>query len=148
MIIDYVSPVLGKHMDVSHSPDDTFQAYMLGVGFVIFPVDHHIYSPVDGVISLIFKSKHAVAIKHATGVQVLIHLGFGTVDLNGEGITLHVELHKEVKQGDLLLSFDMDFLTKNARSIATPVVFVQQKHMKILHEELVNGKISMQLDIS
>jgi glucose-specific phosphotransferase system IIA component len=148
MRVDYLSPILGKHMDVSHAPDDTFQAYMLGVGFVIFPDDNKIYSPTDGVVSLIFPTKHAIAVKHASGIQILIHLGFGTVDLKGEGITLHVELHQHVKQGDLLLSFDFDFLSKNALSLATPVVFLQNKHLTILKEEIINQKLYMQLEIS
>jgi glucose-specific phosphotransferase system IIA component len=148
MRVDYLSPILGKHMDVSHAPDDTFQAYMLGVGFVIFPDDNKIYSPTDGVVSLIFPTKHAIAVKHASGIQILIHLGFGTVDLKGEGITLHVELHQQVKQGDLLLSFDFDFLSKHATSLATPVVFLQNKHLTILKEEVINQKICMQLEIS
>jgi glucose PTS system EIICBA or EIICB component len=148
MRVDYLSPIRGKHMDVSHAPDETFRAYMLGVGFVIFPDDNKIYSPCDGVISLIFPTKHAIAIKHSSGIQILIHLGFGTVDLKGEGILVHTQLHQIVKQGDLLLSFDWEFLVKNAMSIATPVVFLQHKHLTILNEEIVDSKIYMQLEIS
>ena len=148
MRVDYLSPIQGKHMDVSHAPDDTFQAYMLGVGFVIFPEDNRIYAPVDGVISMIFLTKHAIAIKHSSGIQVLIHVGFGTSELLGNGFTLHVSLHQMVKQGDLLLTLDVDYLSKHAISLATPVVFVQHKNLAILKEELIDSKIYMQLEIS
>jgi glucose-specific phosphotransferase system IIA component len=148
MKIDYQSPIIGKHLDISYAPDDTFSRGMLGVGFVIFPEDDHIYSPIDGIISLVFPTKHAIAIKHASGINILIHVGFGTVDLNGEGISLCVKLHDEVKQGDLLVEFDRPFLEKNAISTATPVVFLQKDHLKIINEDIKDQRIMLELDIT
>ncbi|TNF08553.1 MAG: PTS glucose transporter subunit IIA [Bacillota bacterium] len=148
MKIDYQSPIIGKHLDISYAPDDTFSRGMLGVGFVIFPEDDHIFSPIDGIISLVFPTKHAIAIKHVSGINILIHVGFGTVDLKGEGINLCVKLHDEVKQGDLLIQFDRPFLEKNAISTATPVVFLQKEKLEVIHEKVIDQKIMLELDIT
>ena len=148
MRISYRSPIYGKHLDVTHAPDDTFSMRLLGCGFVIYPEDNHVYSPIDGLISLVFPTKHAIAVKHQSGINILIHLGFGTVDLNGEGIEIHVKLHQEVKQGELLMSFDKPFLEKNAISIATPVVFLQKETMEIISENHSNQFVELELDIT
>jgi len=148
MRINYQSPLSGKHLDISYAPDDTFSKGMLGCGFVIFPTDDKIYAPIDGIISLVFPTKHAIAIKHDSGINVLIHVGFGTVDLKGEGIELFVKLHDEVKKGDLLIQYDLPFLEKNAMSIATPVVFLQKNHISILNEENCNHKLCLELEIT
>lgn len=148
MKISYRSPISGKHLDVTYAPDDTFSMRLLGPGFVIYPEDNQVFSPIDGLISLVFPTKHAIAIKHQSGVNVLIHLGFGTVDLNGEGIQLLVKLHQEVKKGELLMTFDKPFLEKNAISIATPVVFLQKESLEIINEHINNGYTELELDIS
>ena len=148
MKINYQSPLSGKHLDITYAPDDTFSKGMLGCGFVIFPTDDKIYSPVDGIISLVFPTKHAIAIKHESGINLLIHLGFGTVDLKGEGIELFVKLHDEVKKGDLLMQFDLPFLETNAMSIATPVVFLQKNELTILNQEVKDQTLYLELDVS
>jgi glucose-specific phosphotransferase system IIA component len=147
MKINYQSPLSGKHLDITYAPDDTFSKGMLGCGFVIFPNDDKIFSPVDGIISLVFPTKHAIAIKHESGINVLIHLGFGTVDLKGEGIELYVKLHDEVKKGDLRMQFDLPFLEKNAMSIATPVVFLQKNELTILNKETKDHMLCLELEI-
>ncbi|MDX9691315.1 MAG: PTS glucose transporter subunit IIA [Acholeplasmataceae bacterium] len=147
MKLDYQSPIIGKHLDISYAPDDTFSRGMLGCGFVIFPEDDKIYSPIDGIISLVFPTKHAIAVKHVSGINILIHLGFGTVDLKGEGINIHVKLHDEIKKGDLLVQFDKPFLERNAISTATPVVFLQKEKCTILNEDVSNQRIQLELDI-
>jgi glucose-specific phosphotransferase system IIA component len=148
MKINYRSPICGKHVDVTYAPDDTFSMRLLGCGFVVYPEDDQVYSPIDGIISLVFPTKHAIAVKHDSGINVLIHLGFGTVDLKGEGIHLFVKLHQAVKQGELLMSFDKPFLEKNAISIATPVVFLQKENLTILSETTLKGYAELELDIS
>ena len=148
MRINYQSPLSGKHLDISNAPDDTLSKGMLGCGFVIFPTDDKIYAPIDGIVSLVFPTKHAIAIKHDSGINVLIHVGFGTVDLKGEGLELFVKLHDEVKKGDLLIQYDMPFLEKNAMSIATPVVFLQKNNLSILKEETCNHKLCLELEIT
>jgi len=131
MIINYRAPILGKHEDISLTPDDTFSSYMVGPGFVIFPEDNQLFSPIDGVISHVFSSKHVIAIKHESGIQVLIHLGLGSVELQGKGITSYVELNQRVNQGDLIMSFEYDYFKDHIKSLAIPIVFVQKASLKV-----------------
>jgi len=147
MRIHYIAPITGEHLDVSSTPDDTFSQGLLGPGFVIHPKDNHIYAPCDGTISLLFPTNHAIAIHHPSGINLLIHIGFGTVDLKGEGFTAHKKLHDQVKQGDLLITFDFEFLLKHAISMAIPVVFLQKERVDIISQRIVNEKIEMELEI-
>lgn len=147
MIINYRAPIKGEHLDVSMTHDDTFSKYMVGKGFVIYPTDNKIYAPIDGMISHIFPTKHAIAIKHVSGINVLIHLGFGTVDLNGKGIILFIEMNQIVKQGDLLLSFDYDYLKRNTKSMDVPVVFMQKENLKIIKIEAGTTYAQMIIDV-
>ena len=148
MKIHFVSPIAGILEDVSRTPDDTFSQGLLGPGFVITPTDDQIYAPCDGKISLLFPTHHAIAIHHASGINILIHIGFGTVDLKGEGFMVHKMLHDDVKQGDLLISFDDDFLRKHAISMAVPVVFLQKENLTILSKKEKNNFVEMELDIT
>jgi len=147
MRIDYVAPIEGEHLDVSVAPDDTFSQGLLGPGFVILPKHHQVFAPFDGKISLLFPTNHAIAIHHASGVNCLIHIGFGTVDLKGEGFTVHKKLHDEVKQGDLLIEFNYDFLSKHGVSMASPVVFLQKKSVSILSRNDDQKRIQMLLEV-
>jgi len=148
MRIDYCAPIQGEHLDVSVAPDDTFSQGLLGPGFVILPSDHKIYAPFDGKISLLFPTYHALAIHHASGINCLIHIGFGTVDLKGEGFTVHKKLHDEVKQGDLLIEFDFDFLSQHGISMATPVVFLQKQKLDILSRNDTHPRVQMILEVT
>jgi glucose-specific phosphotransferase system IIA component len=148
MRIDYVAPIQGEHLDVSVAPDDTFSQGLLGPGFVILPSDRKIYAPFDGIISLLFPTYHALAIHHASGINCLIHIGFGTVDLKGEGFTVYKKLHDEVKQGDLLLEFDFDFLSQHAISMATPIVFLQKQKLDILSRNDNHSRVHMILEVT
>lgn len=148
MIIDYRAPMKGEHLDISMTHDDTFSQHLVGNGFVIFPIDNKIYAPIDGIISHIFPTKHAIAIKHSSGINVLVHLGFGTVNLKGEGITSYIEMNQKVKQGDLLLSFDFDFLKRNTSSMDIPVVFMQKNMLNIIEVKVETPYIHMLIDVS
>jgi len=147
MKVSYVAPIKGEHLDISLAPDETFREGLLGPGFVIYPKDHQVFAPMDGKISLLFPTHHAIAITDAHGLNVLIHVGFGTVDLKGEGFTVHKKLHDDVKQGDLILSFDYAFLREHAFSLATAVVFLQKKALTIIDQKEINQYTHMTLNI-
>ncbi len=148
MIIDYRAPIKGEHLDVSMAHDDTFSQYLVGNGFVIYPTDNKIFAPIEGIISHIFPTKHAIVIKHNSGINVLIHLGFGTVNLKGENIISFVEINQTVKQGDLLLSFDFEFLKRNTSSMDIPVVFMQKNNLEIIELKAETPYIHMLIAVS
>ena len=147
MIINYMSPVKGEQFDVSKASDDVFSQGLLGSGFVIHPSDHFVYAPIDGVISMIFPTKHAIAIKHESGIVILIHIGFNTVDLKGNGFTLHALLNQNVKQGDLILEFDDDYLRKNASSLDTSVIFMQRDLIYVHSSIVINQHYHMEIEV-
>jgi glucose-specific phosphotransferase system IIA component len=147
MMINYMSPVKGEQFDVSKASDDVFSEGLLGSGFVIHPTDHFVYAPIDGIISMIFPTKHAIAIKHISGVAVLIHVGFNTVDLKGNGFTLHTSLNQRVKQGDLILEFDDDYLRKNASSLETSVVFMQKDLILVHASKVIKEHYHMEIEV-
>ncbi|MBN2299606.1 MAG: PTS glucose transporter subunit IIA [Acholeplasmataceae bacterium] len=147
MIINYRAPILGEHFDVSKTPDDTFSNYLVGKGFVIFPKDHFIYAPIDGIITHIFPTKHIIVITHDSGINLMIHLGLESGILKGEGINLEVKLNQKVQQGDLVMSFDYDYLKEKLTSLVIPVVFIQKNHLEIIESNFKNSIIELLLNV-
>lgn len=131
------SPLDGTAADLSTTPDEAFAGKMMGDGAVVTPTGDTVYAPEDGVISLVFDTKHAIGLTTDSGVEMLIHVGIDTVNLNGEGFTALVTTGQKVKKGDPLLKIDLDYLKSHAPSVATPVLCSEMEdNMKIrlLHE--------------
>jgi PTS system D-glucosamine-specific IIC component len=118
------SPLTGKADDLSTAPDEAFAGKMMGDGVVVTPVDGIVVAPADGVISFVFPSKHAVGLTTADGLELLIHIGIDTVKLDGKGFETLVKQGDNVKEGDKLLSFDIEFVKNNAPSIASPCICI------------------------
>ncbi|WP_338232012.1 N-acetylglucosamine-specific PTS transporter subunit IIBC [Companilactobacillus muriivasis] len=94
--------------DIEKVSDPTFAQKMLGDGYAVVPTDGKITAPVDGTISTIFPTKHALGIKTANGLEVLVHMGIDTVQLKGEPFDLKVKEGQEVRHGDQLAQVDLD----------------------------------------
>ncbi len=120
---DFSMPMNGQIVALSEIPDKVFAQGMMGPGFGIVPEGDTVHSPINGKIVSVFPTKHAVGLETDTGVEVLIHVGLDTVKLNGEGFELLVEDGQLVQQGDALLKIDLDYITANAPSTTTPVIF-------------------------
>lgn len=127
----YKHPFEGECQDVSQTPDEVFSQKLLGPGFVYHPSSGHVIAPIEGVISMIFPTKHAISIKHKKGFEVLIHVGLDTVELKGEGFTHHVTLNQKVSIGDPLLTFDLNLINEKA-IVYSPVVFVQMQTLTLV----------------
>ena len=119
----FYAPIKGEVKEITETPDPTFAQKMMGDGVVIFPEEGKVYAPCDGSVGFVFGTKHAMGLRSKEGIEILIHVGIDTVNLNGEGFTVHVKDGQEIKQGDLLMEMDLAFLKENAPSIATPIVF-------------------------
>jgi PTS system glucose-specific IIA component len=123
----------GVSVDLSDVNDEVFSQKMMGEGIAIKPSDNKIYSPCDGTIAVVMKeSKHAVAIRNEDGIELLIHVGIDTVNLNGEGFELHCEEGKKVKKGDLLLSFDREFIKEKGLDDITMLVITESNNHKLV----------------
>ena len=116
------SPVEGIAGDISTLPDEIFSNRVMGDGVAITPTDGMVYAPEDGEIVFVFKTKHSIGLLTKSGVNLVLHMGIDTVQLNGEGFESFVEVGSRVKKGDPLLRMDLDFVKKNATSIMSPIV--------------------------
>lgn len=125
-----LSPVNGEVLELSEVPDEVFSAKMLGDGFAVLPAENRIYAPVDGEITVLFPTKHAVAITTKEGLEVLVHIGVDTVKLGGEGFTAHVNQGDRVKKGELLLTLDLELIKEKARSMISPVIITNMDKVK------------------
>lgn len=100
------SPLDGTIVDVTTLPDETFSKELMGKGIAIKPDSEMILAPSDGEIIAVFPTNHAIGIKTTDGVEVLIHVGIDTVNMQGTGFTCKVALHEHIKKGTPLVSFD------------------------------------------
>jgi len=116
------SPAVGTLVPQDQIPDATFASGVLGAGLGITPSKGIVVAPVDGTISTVAESKHAIGISTESGLELLIHVGVDTVQMNGDGFSPAVAEGDTVKQGDLLLNFDIDKIHK--AGYADTVVFL------------------------
>ncbi|MDT8860914.1 PTS glucose transporter subunit IIA [Alkalihalobacillus sp. MEB130] len=116
------APITGKTLDLAEVPDPVFAQKMMGDGIAIEPAEGEVVSPIDGEIVQVFPTKHAVGIKAKSGLEVLIHIGLETVNLNGEGFESFVKAGDKVKQGDKLIQFDLEIIREKAASTITPII--------------------------
>ncbi|RLL41797.1 PTS glucose transporter subunit IIA [Oceanobacillus piezotolerans] len=127
--ITLVAPVSGELVSLEKVPDPVFAEKMMGDGVAIEPENGDIVSPVDGKIVQLFPTKHAIGIQAENGAEILLHIGLDTVNLNGEGFTAHVEEGKKVKQGDSLLSVDLDVIREKATGTIIPIIITNSDAM-------------------
>ena len=116
------SPMNGTVIPLSEVPDAVFSSEMLGKGFGVEPSEGKAYAPVDGEVTTVFDTKHAIGLMSKHGVELLIHIGMDTVKLNGKGFDVKVKTGDQVKAGDLLAEFDMDLIKSEGYPVTTAVV--------------------------
>ncbi|MEN9391391.1 MAG: phosphoenolpyruvate--protein phosphotransferase [Pseudomonadota bacterium] len=122
-VINVYAPLIGVALNIESVPDPVFANIMVGDGIAIDPLDNKIYAPFDGVIKNIPKSMHAITISHKLGFEVLIHIGIETVELDGVGFKILVKEGDNVEAGQIIGEFDLDYVSKAAKSLITPVIF-------------------------
>ncbi len=116
------SPMKGDVIALSQVKDEAFSTGALGKGIAIEPIEGKVYSPVDGVLTSLFSSGHAIGITSNNGVDVLIHVGQDTVKLKGKYFTPKVKQGDTVKKGDLLMEFDVEAIKAAGYVLTTPVI--------------------------
>ncbi|CAH2214498.1 glucose-specific PTS transporter subunit IIBC [Tepidibacter aestuarii] len=121
--LKFVSPLNGKVLDIADVPDKVFSQKIMGDGFAIEPTNGEVVSPVDGVITTFFKTKHAIGFTADNGQEVLVHFGIDTVNLNGEGFEALAKEGDKVKAGQPILKVDLQKVKKEVPSLITPIVF-------------------------
>ena len=113
------APISGNLLPLSEVPDEVFAQKMVGDGIAIEPV---MLAPASGRVEKIFDTNHAFSIVTPSGIEIFVHFGMDTVQLEGKGFERIAEEGAVVKAGDPLIKYDYDFLKANAKSIITPVI--------------------------
>nr|WEY81396.1 beta-glucoside-specific PTS transporter subunit IIABC [Bacillus velezensis] len=116
------SPIKGEVKALSEVNDSVFSGGMMGKGFAILPEEGAAVSPVEGRVTAVFKTKHAIGITSAWGAEVLIHIGLDTVRLDGRHFEVHVKEGDAVAPGDLLITFEIDEIKAAGFDVITPVI--------------------------
>ncbi len=123
---EVVSPLAGQVKPLSQATDPVFSSGVMGQGVVIEPSQGELVSPVNGTVTVLFPTKHAVGIVSEKGVEMLMHIGMDTVSLDGKGFEAHVEQGDKVVVGQQLISFDMDVIKEAGLVTETPVIITNQ----------------------
>jgi len=116
------APLDGWAAPLAEVPDPVFAEAMLGDGLAIDPTGSVLHAPCAAVVVTIHAARHAVTLRAAGGLELLLHIGLETVALNGEGFQAHVVDGQKVEAGDRLISFDLELLAGRAKSLISPVV--------------------------
>ena len=123
---EVVSPLAGQVKPLSQAKDPVFSSGVMGQGVVIEPSQGELVSPVNGTVTVLFPTKHAVGIVSEEGVEMLMHIGMDTVSLDGKGFEAHVEQGDKVVVGQQLISFDIDVIKEAGLVTETPVIITNQ----------------------
>lgn len=142
--ISIASPLAGEVIALSEVADAAFASEVLGKGVAVRPSVGEVVSPVDGTLTTLFPTLHALGITSDDGVELLIHVGLDTVQLEGRGFTAHAKQGDRVVRGQKLLSFDIDAIRAAGYSVETPVIVANTaSYLDVLRE--ATGEVN-QLD--
>lgn len=122
-----ISPIKGKVIPLAEVEDAAFSSEVMGKGVAIEPSEGKVVSPVNGIVTTLFKTKHAIGITSDNGVEILIHVGMDTVKLAGEYFTAHINQGDAVKAGDLLVEFDIAKIKEAGCEVTTPVIITNSE---------------------
>ena len=120
--VEIASPIKGKVLKLEAVKDDAFASGVLGKGAAILPEEGKVFAPADGEVSALFPTLHAIGIRTDDGIEILIHIGLDTVQLGGEGFEAMIKQGDRVKKGQLLVTFDQEFIAGKGYCLETPVL--------------------------
>ncbi len=146
--IEIFSAMKGKCVDLTSTNDPVFSEKILGDGVAIVPATGEVFSPVNGEIVQMVDTKHAIGILSDKGVEILIHLGFDTVSLNGEGFETFIKVGDKVKIGDKLIEMDIDFVKSKELDITSPIIITNISDFKDFDFKLGDVKAKEDVIIS
>ena len=120
--VKVMSPMEGNIVPLSDVNDATFSQEIMGKGIAIEPTVGQVVAPFDGTVTALFHTKHAIGLTSDEGVEVLIHVGIDTVQLNGEHYKAYIQNGDKIKAGDLLVEFDIEAIKVAGYEVVTPVI--------------------------
>jgi phosphoenolpyruvate-protein phosphotransferase len=144
------APLDGWCAPLSDVPDAVFAEGMIGVGMAIDPTCGAVLAPCDGEVVTLAAGGHAVSVRAAPGVDVLVHIGIDSVMLNGRGFEPLVIVGQRVRAGEVLIRFDLDVVARGAKSVMTPIVLTPEGGVRIRRRHapgrIVAGEMLMDVD--
>jgi glucose-specific phosphotransferase system IIA component len=129
--IGVVSPMDGELVALESINDDVFSKKLVGDGVAIIPSSGTVIAPINGTVTRIFPTKHAFMITSPNGIEVMVHVGLDTVELNGEGFTCLVKEGDRVNQASAILDVDFNFLKAKGKEIVTPIIITSDRDIEI-----------------
>lgn len=134
----FISPMEGDLLELSQVEDQVFSQGLMGEGFAIKLNKGQVVAPFEGEVIMTFPTKHAYGLKRADGLEILIHIGMDTVELNGEGFECFVQIGDKVKQGQTLCNVDLDFIKSKGKSVVSPVIITSKHDFRLLIKNYVS----------
>lgn len=134
------SPLTGKVVALKDVPDATFAEGILGLGAAVQPSENTVIAPCNAVVSTIFETHHAIGLTLENGVELLIHIGINTVELDGKGFKAFVQDGDSVAKGQKLIAFDKAFIESQGYKTVTPVIVTNADDYSDIIQE-ANGDI-------
>lgn len=140
--------VNGKCIRIENVKDEVFSKKMMGDGFAIIPDGDTIVSPISGTIITVFPTGHAIGIQSANGVEIILHIGIDTVNLNGEGFQVLVKNNEKVKIGQPLVKINKEQIKEKGYDPTTMTIFTsgydQEINLSCFDEYVEEGQIVIQ----
>ncbi|CAI6038827.1 hypothetical protein PAECIP112173_00928 [Paenibacillus sp. JJ-100] len=139
--VEVMAPLTGQAVPLEEVPDPAFAEKHMGEGIAIQPSGNQVVAPFDAQVAHVIKSKHAVILEHASGLQVLIHVGINTVSLKGEGFSMVVNTGDRVRAGQKLLEFDRKVIEAAGHPLITPIIIPDGQDM-VERVEVLTGDVT------
>ena len=127
----------GEVIDIQKVSDPVFAAESMGPSVAFISDKNTLVSPIDGEICMLFPTQHAIGIKSETGIEILIHIGINTVELNGMGFKTFVSQGQHVKRGDRLIKIDFRYLKEQGYDGTVMLILTNTNQKKVIKH---NGK--------
>lgn len=134
------APVNGELIALENVKNPVFSSKAMGDGFGIDPTDKQVFSPVTGKVISIFPTKHAIMLTTKKGQAILLHIGIDTVELNGQGIDIHVSEGQKVTPGTLLATVDFPAILNQGKQTTVIVAFEDVKSIELIHDKQVKAQ--------
>ncbi|MBV7273693.1 PTS glucose transporter subunit IIA [Clostridiaceae bacterium UIB06] len=134
------APLEGQLISLTEVKDQVFSSKVMGDGIAIIPSKGELYAPADGVIELVYETKHCLAMKSKNGSEIMFHIGIDTVNLKGKYFDPKVSVGKEVKKGDLLMTFELDNIINEGFDPTSMIIITNRPDAKI--DVIDNQKVS------
>ena len=133
---NFQAPITGITKKLSDIEDKGFASGAMGEGFAIEMQDGKVIAPFSGEVMVCFPTGHAYGLKSNDGKEILIHIGMDTVELDGKGFDVKVQAGQKIKQGDVLVNVDIDYVKSQGKSLVTPIVFTDGRKVELLQENV------------